>query len=89
MRQVGIVTTLGIGVLRHTMSDAIPSVEALLEAHELIIVEREDAKEQMEDNEFANGHINGLNEARNRVEQCIVSRVNHLECFKQEAKKDE
>jgi hypothetical protein len=50
-------------------------VIALLEAHESIVVEREEAKEMMDCNEFSDGHINGLNEARNRIEECIINRI--------------
>jgi len=46
-------------------------LEALFEAHEYIIVEREDAINQMPQDDFSDGHINGLNEARNRIEQLI------------------
>jgi hypothetical protein len=47
------------------------AIVALLEAHERVIVEREEAKEEMTDSEFTKGHINGLNEARNRIEETI------------------
>lgn len=56
------------------MSDT-QEIEALLEAHELIVVEREDARHEFaEDDEFKRGHMNGLSEARNRVEECILER---------------
>lgn len=57
-------------------------IEALLEAHELIVVEREQARHEFDSGEFTDGHTNGLSEARNRVEQCILNRVNNLECHK-------
>lgn len=50
---------------------------ALLEAHESIIMEREEGREMMDNSEFKRGHINGLNEARNRVEECILRRVEY------------
>lgn len=50
--------------------------QALLEAHELLVEERCKMEEGMEYNdEFEEGHINGLDEARNRVEQLILERV--------------
>ena len=51
-------------------------LDALLEAHEAIIVEREDAKHEFSDTSepFPEGHVNGLNEARNRIEELIRNR---------------
>lgn len=48
---------------------------ALLEAHELIVQEAMIAMREMDSDEFSEGHINGLKEARNRVEQLILGRV--------------
>jgi len=47
-------------------------LRALLDAHESIIVEREEAKKMMDESTFREGHINGLNEARNRIEEVIM-----------------
>lgn len=53
-------------------------IEALLEAHELIVVEREDARHEFgEKDKFTQGHLNGLSEARNRIEQAIIERVDN------------
>lgn len=54
------------------MKDRDVALRALLEAHEKIIVEREEMKEMSSDSEFTEGHINGLNEGRNRIEEIIV-----------------
>jgi len=55
-----------------------PEIAALLEAHEAIIVEREDWKHTADnvdsDDLFSGGNVNGLNEARNRVEELIQER---------------
>lgn len=53
-------------------------IEALLHAHELIVQQRENDKREFNHpnmENWARGHINGLNEARNRVEQAILERV--------------
>lgn len=54
------------------MKDRDVALRALLEAHEKIIVEREEIKEMSSNSEFTDGHINGLNEARNRIEEIVV-----------------
>ena len=50
-------------------------VEALLEAHELVVEQRVDDEREMPTDEFTEGHINGLKEARNRVEEAILGHV--------------
>ena len=57
------------------------AINALLEAHEAIIVEREDAKHEFSDTSelFPEGHLNGLNEARNRIEELIEDRCSVTE----------
>lgn len=53
------------------MSDS--EVHALLEAHDYI--GREIGSATPAEDEFQDGHVNGLKEARNRVEQAILDRV--------------
>jgi hypothetical protein len=51
-------------------------VEALFHAHELIAREIEQAESFAHaDNEDLHGHINGLREANNRVEELIYERL--------------
>lgn len=51
-------------------------LRVLLHAHEEVIEEREEFLRMMDEDrelaEFEQGHINGLKEARNRIEELII-----------------
>lgn len=51
------------------MSDRL---EGLIAAHDYICREIGHAEAEMDGDEFTEGHLNGLKEARNRVEQAIA-----------------
>lgn len=46
-------------------------IEVLFEAHQLVGEEIGQAKARGAENEFTDGHINGLEEAENRIEEVI------------------
>lgn len=55
------------------------SIEALLRAHDYVCREIGHARMGMNEGEWGEGHINGLKEARNRVEQAMLEEVRENE----------
>jgi len=61
------------------MSEVDAVTEALLVAHGRVSEEIGDGRAEMEDTEWADGHRNGLHEARNRIEETILDYVDSEE----------